>query len=83
MAKKGSIRKTLPVKTVQKAIGTVAKSIAVIETKLAQTQEPDASKKLNKELVSLANSMASLGRLLSQNDKDRVAERAKKTSSLY
>ena len=82
MAKRG-IRKTLPVKTVQKAIGVVAKSIAVIETKLAQTQEQDASKKLNKELVSLANSMASLGRLLSQNDKDRVAERSKKTSALY
>ncbi len=82
MAKRG-IRKTLPVKTVQKAIDVVAKSIAVIETKLAQTQEPDASKKLNKELVSLANSMASLGRLLSQNDKDRVSERSKKTSALY
>ena len=73
------IRKKLPSSKIQKAIG-------VIEHKVIQDEkETDPTKKLKvRELIGLGNTMASLGRLLSQTDKDAAFERkAKKSKSLY
>lgn len=73
------IRKKLPSSKIQKAI-------RAIEQKLVQDEkETDPAKKLKvRELIGLGNTMASLGRLLSQTDKDAAADRkTKKTKSLY
>lgn len=69
------IRKRLPSAKVQKAM-------AVIERKLTQDeQEADQAKKLKiREVIGLSNSLASLGRLLAQADKDALAERKKPKS---
>jgi hypothetical protein len=69
------IRKRLPGAKVQK-------TMAAIERKISQDeQESDPTKKLKiRELIGLANSMASLGRLLAQADKDAATERKKPKS---
>jgi hypothetical protein len=69
------VRKRLP-------SGKVQKAMAVIERKLTQDeQEVDQAKKLKiREVIGLSNSLASLGRLLAQADKDALAERKKPKS---
>ncbi len=72
------IRKRLPSAKVQKTMATIERKISQAE------HETDPTKKLKiRELIGLANSMASLGRLLTQADKDAKEEKKKKSSGAF